>query len=99
MDITNHEEELITEEPLNIEALKAGDRQEQARMVELYSEQIYRVALKMLNNESDAEDILQETFLKAFNAVKNFQERSSISTWLYRIAVNESLMLIRKRIV
>lgn len=90
-------EENKIEEPLNVEALKSGDRQELAKMVELYSDQVYRVALKMLNNPSDAEDVLQETFIKAMRAVKNFQERSSISTWLYRIAVNESLMLIRKQ--
>lgn len=84
-------------EPLNINALKSGDRGELAKMVELYSDQVYRVGLKMLNNTTDAEDVLQETFLKAMNALPNFQERSSVSTWLYRIAVNESLMLIRKR--
>lgn len=84
-------------EPLNIEALKAGDREEIAHMVELYSDQVYRVALKMLNDPSDAEDVLQETFLKALRALPDFEGRSSISTWLYRIAVNESLMLIRKR--
>jgi RNA polymerase sigma-70 factor (ECF subfamily) len=55
------------------------------------------VALKMLNNPTDAEDVLQETFIKAMKALPNFQERSTISTWLYRIAVNESLMLIRKQ--
>jgi RNA polymerase sigma-70 factor (ECF subfamily) len=85
------------QKPLNIELLKAGDRQELAKMVDLYSDQVYRVALKMLNNPSDAEDVLQETFIKAMRAIKNFQERSTVSTWLYRIAVNESLMLIRKQ--
>lgn len=97
MNITNKNKKQNFEEPLNIELLKAGDRQEQARMVELFSEQVYRVALKMLNNPTDAEDVLQETFLKAFKSLQNFEERSSIATWLYRIAVNESLMIIRKR--
>ncbi|MAT43843.1 MAG: RNA polymerase subunit sigma-24 [Anaerolineaceae bacterium] len=90
-------EEQNFDEPLNIEALKTGDRHELAKMVELYSDQVYRVALKMLNNPSDAEDVLQETFIKAMRAIKNFQERSTISTWLYRIAVNESLMFLRKQ--
>ena len=51
----------------------------------------------MLGSEADAEDALQETFLKALRAIKTFEERSSLSTWLYRIAVNEALMAIRRR--
>jgi RNA polymerase sigma-70 factor (ECF subfamily) len=51
----------------------------------------------MLNNPADAEDVLQETFIKAFRAIPGFEERSSLSTWLYRIAVNESLMFLRKQ--
>jgi RNA polymerase sigma-70 factor (ECF subfamily) len=51
----------------------------------------------MLNNEAEAEDVLQETFIKALNSLVNFEGRSNLSTWLYRIAVNEALMHIRKR--
>lgn len=65
--------------------------------MDLYSPRIYRLALKMLNDPQDAEDVLQETFLKALKALPEFQGRSSFSTWLYRIAVNEALMLSRKR--
>jgi RNA polymerase sigma-70 factor (ECF subfamily) len=50
----------------------------------------------MLGNPQDAEDVLQNTFLKSLQALKTFEGRSSLSTWLYRIAVNEALMLIRK---
>lgn len=81
---------------INIIRLKLGDPVEQIRMVELYSDSIYRVALRMLNNPADAEDVLQETFIKAFRALPGFEERASLSTWLYRIAVNESLMILRK---
>jgi RNA polymerase sigma-70 factor, ECF subfamily len=81
----------------SVEALKAGDRAEFARLVDAYSSQIYRLAVRMLGNPSDAEDILQNTFLKAFQHIKDFENRSSLSTWLYRIASNEALMLIRKR--
>lgn len=84
-------------QPISIEALKRGDRAEFARMVDEYSLHIYRLALRMLANPQEAEDVLQETFLKALRALPNFEGRSSLSTWLYRIAVNESLMLIRKR--
>jgi len=81
----------------SLEALKAGDKAEFARLVDAYSDNIYRVALKILNDPQDAEDVLQETFIKALRALPAFEGRSSLSTWLYRIAVNESLMLVRKR--
>ncbi len=84
-------------EPLNLNKLQSGDPEELTRMVQHYSDPIYRVALRMLNNEVEAEDVLQETFIKALRSLEKFEGRSTLSTWLYRIAVNESLMLIRKR--
>jgi len=86
-----------SKETYSLEALKAGDRAEFARLVDEYSGVIYRLGMKMLNNSQDAEDILQETFIKAYKHLPGFDGRSSLSTWLYRIATNESLMLIRKR--
>lgn len=80
----------------SLPALRAGDRAEFARMVEAYSGLIYRLAIGMLNNPQDAEDVLQETFIKAFRHLKNFDGRSSLSTWLYRIATNEALMFLRR---
>lgn len=80
----------------DIAALQSGDRAEFARMVETFSAQIYRLALKMLQNQQDAEDILQETFIKAYKALPQFEGRSSLSTWLYRIATNEALMYLRR---
>ncbi len=82
---------------ISLEALRSGDRDALAQLVEAYSSQIYQLALKMVNNKQDAEDVLQNTFIKAFQHVANFEGRSSISTWLYRIAANEALMMIRKR--
>ena len=81
----------------SLEALRDGDRAEFARLVEAYSPMIYRLGLKMLNNPQDAEDILQETFIKAYRHIGNFDGRSSVSTWLYRIATNEALMSIRRK--
>ena len=81
----------------DLEALQAGDRAEFALFVEAYSGQVYRLGLKMLQNSQDAEDILQETFIKAYKALPNFEGRSSLSTWLYRIATNEALMFLRKK--
>jgi RNA polymerase sigma-70 factor, ECF subfamily len=78
-------------------ALQAGDRAAFAQLVERYSAQVYRTALKILGDEQDAEDVLQETFLKAMRALPGFEGRSRLSTWLYRIAANEALMLVRKR--
>ena len=81
----------------SLEVLRDGDRVEFARLVEAYSPMIYRLGLKMLNNPQDAEDILQETFIKAYRHIGNFDGRSSVSTWLYRIATNEALMSIRRK--
>lgn len=82
---------------LSLELLRNGDKSEFARMVEIHSGIVYRLALKMLDREQDAEDVLQETFIKAYGGLPNFDGRSSLSTWLYRIATNEALMILRKR--
>jgi RNA polymerase sigma-70 factor (ECF subfamily) len=81
---------------ISVEALRAGDRQEFSRLVDTYSGPIYRLALKMLGILADTENVLQNTFLKAFQHLKEFEGRSSLSTWLYRIASNEALMLLCK---
>ena len=82
---------------ISIQALRAGDRQHFARLVDTYSTPIYRLGLKMLGNVQDAEDVLQITFLKALQHIGDFEGRSSLSTWLYRIASNEALMLMRRK--
>lgn len=82
---------------IDLEALKRRDKAAFAQVLDQNSEKIYRLALKMVGNVQDAEDILQETFIKAFNNIDKFEGRSKVSTWLYRIAVNESLMMLRKR--
>lgn len=84
-------------EGLSLEALRSGDKAEFTRLVEKHSPQIYRLALKMLDNQQDAEDILQETFIKALRHLDTFDGRSSVVTWLYRIATNEALMQIRRK--
>jgi len=84
-------------EDFSLEALRAGDKAEFARLVETYSGVIYRLAARMLEDPQDAEDVLQETFLKAYRNLSTFDGRSSLSTWLYRIATNEALMFLRRR--
>jgi len=66
--------------------LKAGDQAAFAQLVEENASKIYGLALRMMGNETDAEDVLQETLLSAFKTIDQFEERSSLSTWLYRIA-------------
>ncbi len=82
---------------LSLLKLRMQDRAEFARLVDAYSQPVYRAALKILADPQDAEDVLQETFIKAMRALPGFEGRSSLATWLYRIAVNEALMLLRKR--
>lgn len=83
--------------PEFVERLVAGDMQAFSDLVDQTSGSIYGLGLRMIGNAQDAEDVLQETFLKAHKALPNFEKRSSINTWLYRIATNEALMLLRKR--
>lgn len=79
-----------------VDQLMAGDRQAFSELVDRTSGRIYNLGLRMLGNPQDAEDMLQETYIKAFKALPGFEKRSSITTWLFRIAVNEALMLLRK---
>ncbi|MBF8266883.1 MAG: polymerase, sigma-24 subunit, subfamily [Dehalococcoidia bacterium] len=65
-------------------------------VVEQHTSFVYNVAYRMMNNAQDAEDITQETFLSAYRGWASFRGGSSVSTWLYRIAVNACLMRLRK---
>jgi RNA polymerase sigma-70 factor (ECF subfamily) len=82
---------------LSLKKLRSGDRAEFARLVDAFSTPIYRLGLRMLGNQQDAEDVLQNTFLNALMHLPEFEGRSSIATWLYRIAANEALMSIRRK--
>jgi RNA polymerase sigma factor (sigma-70 family) len=65
--------------------------------VELYSEQLYWKIRRMVLSHDDANDVLQNTFIKAWNKLSSFQNKSKFSTWLYRIAINESLDFLRRQ--
>ncbi len=80
-----------------LEPLKAGDEEAFSRLVEAYAPRLYRLLLKMLRHPQEAEDALQETFVKAYRALPEFDGRSRLSTWLYRIAMNEALMVLRRK--
>src|SRR6266496_2425064 len=64
---------------------------------ETYADRVYRLAIGLLKQEDDAEEVVQATFLSAFEAIDRFEPQAQISTWLYRIAYNHALMLIRRR--
>lgn len=76
--------------------IKAGDKTACAQCVEQHAPQVYRLALRLLHNEADAEDVMQETFLNAFQAIDNFEGRSTIATWLFRIAYNAAMSRLRR---
>ena len=76
---------------------KEGDKKAFAELVSTYSERIYNLALRILRNREDAEDVLQETFLTVLQKLSTFDGRSSFFTWIYRIATNASLMKLRKK--
>jgi RNA polymerase sigma-70 factor (ECF subfamily) len=76
---------------------KKGDKEAFAELVTNYSERIYNLALRILRNSEDAEDILQETFLTVLQKLDTFDGRSNFFTWIYRIATNASLMKLRKK--
>jgi len=85
------------ENGFSIERLRAGDRSQFDQFIDVYSPTVYRLALRMVGDEQDAEDVLQTTFIKVFQHLSEFEGRSSFSTWLYRVAANEALMLLRKK--
>jgi RNA polymerase sigma-70 factor, ECF subfamily len=90
------ETEQLDDETL-VAMAKAGDDGAFQKLVERYSRRILRVGRNITNNEEDSEDVLQETFLKAYTHLAGFQGASKFYTWLVRIAMNESLMKLRKR--
>lgn len=91
------QEALAKTEPELVAEAKSGDGSAFEELVNRYERKIYRLGLRLMGNEQDAEDVLQETFLKAFEHLKDFREDSRFYTWLVRIAVNEGLMKLRKR--
>jgi RNA polymerase sigma-70 factor (ECF subfamily) len=75
----------------------AGDRDGFRVLVERHSRSIFRVAYRMTGSQSDAEEIVQETFLRAYKSLGSFELRANFGTWLYRIAVNRALDFLSSR--
>ena len=80
-----------------VERAQAGDAQAFRELVERHSRQVFRVAYRILGDEQAAEDTVQETFLRAYRTLHRFDGRAQVGTWLYRIAVNLAVDLLRRR--
>ena len=93
--------EMIPTEPQSddqlVELAQNGDDGAFPELVKRYSRRIFRVARNITNHDEDSEDVLQETFMKAYKHLATFQGNSKFYTWLVRIAMNEALMKLRKR--
>src|SRR5512140_2002242 len=76
---------------------RSGDTDAYRVLVERHSRALFRLAFRITGNESDAEDVVQESFLRAYRQLGKFDERASFGTWLYRIATNYALDLVRAR--
>jgi RNA polymerase sigma-70 factor, ECF subfamily len=76
---------------------KAGNSEAFSELVRINSSSVYGISLKILKNREDAEDNVQNVFYKAHRKIRSFQGASRVSTWLFRIAVNEALMQLRRR--
>lgn len=86
-----------TEEADWIARAQRGDAAAFGQLVRMHQRRVYACAARMLGDRSEAEDAVQETFLRAYRAIDRFDGRAELSTWLYRICVNVSLNAIRKR--
>ena len=85
------------DEAVFVRAAKRGDLNAFETLVNRYESKIFRLAQNITQNREDAEDVMQEAFLKAFEHLGEFQGNSRFYTWLVRIAVNQALMKLRKR--
>jgi len=85
------------DEPVLVAAAKAGDAAAFEELVNRYERKIFRLTMNITRNHEDAEDAMQDAFMKAYSHLRGFQEDSRFYTWLVRIAANEALMRLRKR--
>ena len=86
-----------SEELVLVRAAKGGDDGAFNELVRRYDRNVFRIAQHITQNREDAEDVVQDAFLKAYTNLQQFQEQSKFYTWLVRIAVNEALMKLRRR--
>src|SRR5579863_765154 len=87
----------VDDEAAIVAQARTGDAKAFNELLQRYERKIFRLALHITQNREDAEDVLQETFLKAYQHLDQFQGQSKFYTWIVRIAVNQALMKLRKR--
>ena len=86
-----------TDEGVLVAQAREGDARSFSELVRRYENKIFRLAQHVTQNREDAEDVLQETFMKAYEHLDQFQGNSKFYTWIVRIAVNQALMKLRRR--
>ena len=84
-------------ETLLIDELREGDMAALAILVEKYKRLVYRVAIQITKNHEDANDVMQDTFLKVYESIHSFRKDAAFETWLYRIVVNHATNLVKHR--
>ena len=87
----------LPSEPELLKRCAQGDTEEFGRLVTHYQDAIFNLVFRMIGNREDARDVTQEVFIKAFRRIRSFEGRSSFGTWLYSIAVNQSISERRRR--
>ncbi len=80
-----------------VEACKSGDRQAQYELYQLYSKAMYNICCRMLGNDGDAEDLLQNSFIDVFTKLDSFRFQSTIGAWIKRIVVNNCINFLKKK--
>jgi len=104
--LDEHSQALVPEEPRAdgqpgdrelVERAQKGDGEAFAMLVERHQRQLYRLALRMTGSEADAQEVLQEAFLNAYQKLPLFRGEAQFSSWLYRIAANSALMRLRRK--
>jgi len=88
--------ELSNEDEI-LKRIAEGEKDLYALLIRKYNQRLYRIALSIINNDSEVEDIMQTTYIKAYENLNRFKFQSSFSTWITRILINESLMYLKKR--
>jgi RNA polymerase sigma-70 factor (ECF subfamily) len=86
-----------TDEECLVARLQAGDERAFETLVRTHGARLLNIARRLLSNESDAQDALQEAFVSAFRSIDRFEGQARLSTWLHRIVVNAALMKLRKQ--
>src|SRR6201987_6509482 len=87
----------LSDELALVQAAKKGDLEAFSELVNRYDRNVFRIAQHITHNEEDAQDVVQDAFLKAYQNLEQFQGNSKFYTWLVRIAVKEALMNLRRR--